>query len=224
MSAESGLDDVLQSTAAYTAHAAVLLHDGLLPQAGKALDHVRRLLPMLHALRWFEADISLRCADMSLDLGDTDAGLGLADIARAALDLYPDPGKLRVRLAALDARLSSGGDLELTPSELRLVPFLPSHLSLQEIGDRLFLSRATVKTHTDSIHRKLGVASRSSAVERLEELGLAAGPAARAGGPVQRLRGEPQAGTAALLSSAACSLVSCARRSWPPVPPDAVTN
>jgi LuxR family maltose regulon positive regulatory protein len=178
MSAESGLDDVLQSTAAYTAHAAVLLHDGLLPQAGKALDHVRRLLPMLHALRWFEADISLRCADISLDLGDTDAGLDLADIARAALDLYPNPGKLRVRLTALDARLSSGGDLELTPSELRLVPFLPSHLSLQEIGDRLFLSRATVKTHTDSIYRRLGVASRSSAVERLEELGLAAGPSA----------------------------------------------
>lgn len=203
MSAASGLDDVLQSTAAYTAHAAVLLHDGLLPQAGKALDHVRRLLPMLHALRWFEADISLRCADMSLDLGDTDAGLGLADIARAALDLYPDPGKLRVRLAALDARLSSGGDLELTPSELRLVPFLPSHLSLQEIGDRLFLSRATVKTHTDSIYRKLGVASRSSAVERLEELGLAA----RAG----RLSGRPGAASARRTSGGDCRLVELGR-------------
>jgi LuxR family transcriptional regulator, maltose regulon positive regulatory protein len=169
---ETGLEHVVQSVPAYTAHATVLIHDSLLPQGGKALESVRRMLPMLHAMRWFEADISLRCADLSLDLGDIEGALELADVARAALSHYPDPGRLVERLTALDTRLSTGGQLELTPSELRLVPFLPSHLSLQEIGDRLYLSRATIKTHTDSIYRKLDVSTRSAAVERLEAVGL----------------------------------------------------
>ena len=169
---ESGLGHVVQSAPAYAAHATVLLHDGLLPQAEKALESIRRIFPKLHAMRWLEADVSLRGGNLWLDLGDVDEALELADVARAALTHYPDTGNMLTRLAGLDARLSSGGDLELTPSELRLVPFLPSHLSLQEIGDRLYLSRATIKTHTDSIYRKLDVSSRSAAVERLEAVGL----------------------------------------------------
>ena len=169
---ESGLGHVVQSVAPYTAQATVLQHDGLLRQADEALENARQLAPMLHAMRWWEADISLRWADVSLGLGDFADALELADVARAALAHYPDAGTLPGRLAALDTRLRSGRDLELTPSELRLVAFLPSHLSLQEIGDRVFLSRATIKTHTVSIYRKLEVSSRSAAVERLEELGL----------------------------------------------------
>jgi LuxR family maltose regulon positive regulatory protein len=57
------------------------------------------------------------------------------------------------------------------------VPFLSRHLSLQEIGDRVYLSRATIKTHTVSIYRKLGVTGRSEAVARLTALGFS-GPAA----------------------------------------------
>ena len=121
--------------------------------------------------------MSLRCADLSLELGDIDAALELADLAREALAHYPDPGTLRVRLEALDRRLDSGRWLELTPSELRLVPFLASHLSLQEIADRTYVSRATIKTHTDSVYRKLGVQNRSEAVGRLEAVGLLAGRA-----------------------------------------------
>lgn len=172
LSTHSGLQDVIQSVAPYTARATVLVHDGLLPQARQEVAHVLELLPTLRALRWFEADISLRCADLSLDLGETQCALELADRARVAISHYPDPGRLPERLTALDARLRNGDELELTPSELRLVPFLSSHLSLQEIGDRIYLSRATVKTHTDSIYRKLDVSSRSAAVERLETLGV----------------------------------------------------
>ena len=182
LTVESGLEHALQSAAPYTAHAKVLAHDGLLVPARNALQNARRIIPMLHAVRWLEADIGLRCADISLDLGDTTAALELADVARGALNHYPDPGMLHARLTALDTRLSRGGELELTPSEQRLIPFLSSHLSLQEIGDRLFLSRATVKTHTDSIYRKLDVSSRSDTVDRLEALGLChpqpGGPAA----------------------------------------------
>ncbi len=169
---DCGLEQVLQSAAPYTAQATVLQHDGLLRQAGEALENARRISPLLRAMRCAEADINLRCADVSLSLGDLEGALELADQARAALIHYPDAGTLPDRLVALDARLRSGGNLKLTPSELRLVPFLASHLSLQEIGDRVFLSRATVKTHTNAIYRKLSASSRSAAVERLEQLGF----------------------------------------------------
>jgi LuxR family transcriptional regulator, maltose regulon positive regulatory protein len=176
LTTESGLEHVIQSAAPYTAHATVLRHDGLPPQARQALQNARRIISMLHAMRWFEADIGLRCADIGLELGDPDGALELADVARGALSHYPDPGMLLARLTALDTRLRSGGVLELTPSELRLVPFLPTHLSLKEIGDRLYVSRSTIKTHTVSIYSKLDVSSRSDAVDRLEALGLCQAP------------------------------------------------
>ena len=67
---------------------------------------------------------------------------------------------------------AGGGDDPLTIAELRTLQYLPTHLSLREVGDRLYVSRNTVKTHTISIYRKLGVNSRSEAVARGRELGL----------------------------------------------------
>jgi LuxR family maltose regulon positive regulatory protein len=64
------------------------------------------------------------------------------------------------------------GAVQLTPAELRLLPLLATHLSFREIGDRLFVSRTTVKTQAMSIYRKLGVSSRSQAVQHGQQLGL----------------------------------------------------
>jgi len=41
-----------------------------------------------------------------------------------------------------------------------------------EIATRLFISRNTVKSEAVSIYRKLGVSSRSEAIERAVEVGL----------------------------------------------------
>ena len=89
-----------------------------------------------------------------------------------ALQAYPDAGVLPARLQRLEERIRRGTDLGLTAAELRLIHFLPTHLSLQEIADRLFLSRPTVKTHIASIYGKLGVQGRSEAVELIDRLGL----------------------------------------------------
>ena len=43
---------------------------------------------------------------------------------------------------------------------------------MAEIGQRLFVSKHTVKTQAISIYRKLGASSRSQAVQRLQEIGL----------------------------------------------------
>ena len=64
------------------------------------------------------------------------------------------------------------GASSLTTAELRLLPLLPTHLSFREIGERLYVSRHTVKTQAISIYRKLGVSSRSEAITRMHELGL----------------------------------------------------
>jgi LuxR family transcriptional regulator, maltose regulon positive regulatory protein len=60
----------------------------------------------------------------------------------------------------------------LTAAELRVVPFLPTHLCFQEIGARLHVSQYTVRTQAISIYRKLGVGSRSDAVVLALEVGL----------------------------------------------------
>jgi ATP/maltotriose-dependent transcriptional regulator MalT len=44
-----------------------------------------------------------------------------------------------------------------------------------ESGQRLYLSKHTVKTQAISVYRKLGVASRSQAVQQLHKIGLLAG-------------------------------------------------
>ena len=61
----------------------------------------------------------------------------------------------------------------LTTAEMRLLPLLPTHLSLEAIAERLFVSRNTVKSQTISIYRKLGVSSRGETIERLQHLGFA---------------------------------------------------
>ena len=62
--------------------------------------------------------------------------------------------------------------MSLTGAELRLLPYLATHLTFPEIGERLFISRNTVKTEALGIYRKLGASSRGKAIERAVEVGL----------------------------------------------------
>ena len=60
----------------------------------------------------------------------------------------------------------------LTPAELRLLHFMPTHLNFREIAEQLVVSGNTVKTQAQSIYRKLGVSSRAEAVACAEAAGL----------------------------------------------------
>jgi PAS domain S-box-containing protein len=60
----------------------------------------------------------------------------------------------------------------LTEAELRILRLLPTHHSLIRIAGILLVSPNTIKTHTKSLYRKLGVHDRDSAVERGRALGL----------------------------------------------------
>jgi LuxR family maltose regulon positive regulatory protein len=109
-------------------------------------------------------------ARASIAIGElAEAGVVMKQ-ARDILRQRPDLGLLATEVEAMQGL--PGGGTSLSAAELRIVPLLASHLTLQEIADRLFLSRHTVKTHSIAVYRKLGVSSRREAIGRLQEMGL----------------------------------------------------
>jgi DNA-binding CsgD family transcriptional regulator len=95
----------------------------------------------------------------------------------ALLRRQPDLGALPAQVDELRAslktlRAEAPGASTLTEAELRLLPYLATHLSFREIGERLYVSRHTVKSHAMAVYRKLNATSRNAAVERAHELGL----------------------------------------------------
>jgi LuxR family transcriptional regulator, maltose regulon positive regulatory protein len=64
---------------------------------------------------------------------------------------------------------------QLSPSELRVLRYLPTNLSRPEIARELSVSVNTVNTHIRNIYAKLQAGGRSSAVQRAREMRLLAG-------------------------------------------------
>ncbi|MFN2270008.1 MAG: LuxR C-terminal-related transcriptional regulator, partial [Anaerolineae bacterium] len=60
----------------------------------------------------------------------------------------------------------------LSERELEVLQLLAQRLTNQEIGQRLYISLATVKSHTCNIYGKLGVHSRQAAVSQAQALGI----------------------------------------------------
>jgi LuxR family maltose regulon positive regulatory protein len=96
-----------------------------------------------------------------------------------AARLRSDPFTDHLVAAALEVRASQPGTAPpsqvltepLTAAEQRILALLPTSTYLQ-IADTLYISRNTVKTHLRSIYQKLGVSSRSGALERAVDLRL----------------------------------------------------
>jgi LuxR family maltose regulon positive regulatory protein len=67
----------------------------------------------------------------------------------------------------------------LSPSELRVLRYLPTNLTRPEIARELYVSVNTVNTHIRNIYAKLGARGRSAAVERARQLKLLSAGRAR---------------------------------------------
>jgi LuxR family maltose regulon positive regulatory protein len=102
----------------------------------------------------------------------------LLEEIRDVLNDHPHLGVLADQADELETDLAAmpehanGAAAGLTGAELRLLPLLSTHLSFREIGEELFVSRNTIKTQAISVYRKLGVSSRSDAIDRAALLGL----------------------------------------------------
>lgn len=157
--------------------ARVAVHGGAVHEAQSHLASATRLRPMCtYALPW-TALFLLQLSEAHLELGDPTGARSVVRQIDEILLIRPDLGVVHGMVEAVRARLHSirslsPGASSLTTAELRLLPYLATHLSFPEIGEQLFLSRHTVKTQAMSVYRKMGASSRSEAVTRLRELGL----------------------------------------------------
>lgn len=63
-------------------------------------------------------------------------------------------------------------EIGLTPRELEILGLIAKGMSNREIGEALFVSENTVKTHSSRLFEKMQVKRRGQAVQRARELGL----------------------------------------------------
>jgi LuxR family transcriptional regulator, maltose regulon positive regulatory protein len=164
------------SALALAASARSRLRHGQWDQARRLLTAATCLTPHLtYALPWLAVQARVELADAYVTLRDRKAAQHMLEEARGILTLRPGLGVLGDGVERLSAEIAgmpeprSGANSGLTRAEL---PLLSTHLSFREIGERLHVSRNTVKTQAISVYRKLGVSNRSDAVAVAEELGL----------------------------------------------------
>jgi LuxR family maltose regulon positive regulatory protein len=176
---ETELTDYSTTALALAASARAMLRHGLWDQARKQLTLAQNVLPTLtHALPWLAVQARLELGHACVTLRDHDAAQQMLEEARDVLAVKPKLGVLSAAVDALAEEIDAmptngnGASSGLTAAELRLLPLLSTHLSFREIGERLFVSRNTIKTQAISVYRKLGVSSRSEAIARAEKLGL----------------------------------------------------
>jgi LuxR family maltose regulon positive regulatory protein len=153
-------------------NARVAIQRGDFDRGRECLVRAQLLRPVAnHAAPWLSVDALLNLSRAYLALSDpAGAQLALRE-AEQILRRRPSLGTLTTQLVDVRARLKDAtatliGSSALTSAELRVLPFLPTYLSFQEIAERLMISRNTVKTHAMSIYGKLWASSRGEAVER----------------------------------------------------------
>jgi LuxR family maltose regulon positive regulatory protein len=169
------LDQSPMSALVLAASAAVRARRGRVEEAQEDARRARALLDGLtDYMPWFEAEAHVALAAAALRLSDSAASRdSLAAAARLARAL-PDAPVLGQWIAEGERRVerAASRSVALTTAELRILAYLPTHLSFREIGVRLHVSANTVKTQAHAVYRKLDAGSRSHAVTRAVALGL----------------------------------------------------
>jgi LuxR family maltose regulon positive regulatory protein len=139
----------------------------------------RQNMTMLEGVgSWAQVQSRLAMAEACLLLGDRVGANTLLKEAARLMAEKPDACWAHVQLAELEDRLAtiqslpSLGPSSLSTAELRVLHYLPTNLTIGEIGERLFVSRHTTKSHVAAIYRKLGTSSRRDTVETGRSAGL----------------------------------------------------
>jgi LuxR family transcriptional regulator, maltose regulon positive regulatory protein len=190
--------DLERMGAIYNARAVISLAEGDPAAALEALGNVRDSTQGVHAFTRVESQLLTGVAHLTL--GDRGAAAAAAEAALGAAEpdrlIFPFTltdatellGSLPHHETAHGALLADIVDVlrgtrtpstdrappprsvELSPSELRVLRYMPTNLTRPEIARELYISVNTVNTHMRHIYFKLGARDRSSAVERAREL------------------------------------------------------
>ena len=173
-----GLEDYSTSGLVYAVSGRVAMANGSVEEAKGFIGRFNRLRPKLSAALPVYAILArLEAVRAYVALQDGAAARTLMLEIAGVLRLRPDMGWLASEATTIgktvDAmRQTAAGPWTLTTAELRLLAFLPTHLSFREIAQRLFVSPHTVKTQAVSIYGKFGVSSRRAAIEHAVTAGL----------------------------------------------------
>lgn len=172
------LQDSVLSLPAFAAAARLAVHRGDLDEADRQLARAMRArAASTFALPWLAVGLRLHLARTYAALAQEATARHLLREIEDILTHRPALGVLSDQVAELRRRLTADpapglGRTPLTPAELRLLPYLQTHLTFKEIGERLFVTRNTISSEVGSIYRKLGVSSRGGAVQRATAIGL----------------------------------------------------
>ncbi|MEP6952764.1 MAG: LuxR C-terminal-related transcriptional regulator [Solirubrobacteraceae bacterium] len=161
------------------ASALVRAHRGRVEEAQRDLHAARELrVELTDFAAWYDIELSIVLARAAVRLGDRNGARELLADASRAIRRLSGAAMLESWLEAswnrLDPVIGPAGvaPFALTTAELRILRFLPTHLSFREIGDRVHVSANTVKTQANAVYRKLDVTCRSDAVSRARQLGM----------------------------------------------------
>ena len=175
---ENDLGDTQQGSVAYTAAGAVYAEQGHPHEARKEFEHALRIRRRWFGISpWPVIDTMFRMASVLCDLGDRPAATALLGEAREMLAAWPDGAEAQwARLHRLERRSATSprraAGEPLTGREVTVLRMLRSTLSLREIGQQLYLSPNTIKTHAKAIYRKLDVSTRDDAIARGHDIGI----------------------------------------------------
>jgi LuxR family maltose regulon positive regulatory protein len=176
------LEDYALSVLAFAAAARLAVHQGDRKEADRQLAQAMRSRPSCtFVLPFVAVRVRLQLAKVYAAIGDLATARHLLAEIDDIVRHRPALGTLVAEVATFRDILTSTGQVTiaggapLSPAELRILPYLQTHLSFREIAERLFVSRNTVSSEVGSIYRKLGVSSRSDAVQRATAVGLLGG-------------------------------------------------
>jgi LuxR family maltose regulon positive regulatory protein len=174
-----GLASYPTSALTFAVSADLRSHVGRVDEGKRDARRAAHLLPRFgDFIPWYEAETRIMLARAALRLADIGAARTLlaeaSQLARRVPDAVLFGGWIEETWGLVDSAATTAlaGPSTLTMAELRILRFLPTHLSFREIGDRLHVSTNTVKTQAHAVYRKLDVSSRSGAVSRAAEIGL----------------------------------------------------
>jgi len=176
---ETGLKAYYGLSMAHVARGKLFEAQSRLREADEALAHGIELARRGDA----KFDLSyglLTHAEVTGRLGDRRAARDMLREAREAVEACADAGVLPEMVARVEHRLRvvptrtarTTYEEDLSERELAVLRLLATDLTQREIGEALYVSFNTIKTHVKSIFRKLRVATRPDAVSRARELRL----------------------------------------------------
>ena len=133
---------------------------GVLIAGLKAIEY--RWLIVQHSLEIYGGIVAVVFAVVGIWLGRKLTGPPAVEVREvlvpAPVDFVRDDGKV--------------ASLGITPRELEILELMAQGLSNKEIGERVFVSENTVKTHSSRVFDKLGAKRRTQAVQLGKELRL----------------------------------------------------